>query len=95
MTVKIKRRIKLYLFILIVLVGIVIIVFNEKGILKYWKLKSEVNSVNEGIEKIDKENKQLEAEVDSLEKKIPAKIEKTAREKYNMIRKGEKVIEVK
>ena len=33
--------------------------------------------------------------IDSLKQKVPAKIEKTAREKYDMIRKGEKVIEVK
>lgn len=95
MASKIKRRIKLYLFILIVLVGSLVIIFNENGILKYLKLKNEVNSINKAIEKVDKENKQLKAEVDSLGKKIPAKIEKTAREKYNMIRKGEKVIEVK
>jgi len=39
---------------------------------------------------VNEENKSLRNEVDSLERKVPAKIEKTAREKYGMIRKGEK-----
>jgi cell division protein FtsB len=37
----------------------------------------------------------LEAEIDSLKRNVPAKIEKIAREKYNMIRPNEKKIEFK
>ena len=43
---------------------------------------------------IEKVNKILEAEIDSLKKKVPAKIEKIAREKYNMKRKNEQVIRI-
>ncbi|MFZ0452899.1 MAG: septum formation initiator family protein [Ignavibacteriaceae bacterium] len=63
--------------------------------MKYQNLKDDVKSLNEQITNTQKENKELEGDIDSLQKEIPAKIEKTAREKYNMIRKGEKAIKVK
>jgi cell division protein FtsB len=46
------------------------------------------------MQDVNEQNKSLKNEVDSLERKVPAKIEKTAREKYGMIRKGEKAIEI-
>ena len=69
-------------------------IFNESGVLKYLKLKQQVKSLNEQISDVDKDNKQLQSEIDSLNNKVPAKIEKTAREKYGMIRKGEQTIKI-
>jgi cell division protein FtsB len=40
------------------------------------------------------ENVRLKNEIDSLQKKVPAKMEQVAREKYNMKRKDETLIEV-
>ncbi|MCL5029064.1 MAG: septum formation initiator family protein [Bacteroidetes bacterium] len=57
-------------------------------------MRSQIKSLNEQISDVDKDNKQLQAEIDSLQKKVPAKIERIAREKYGMIRKGEKTIQV-
>lgn len=85
---------KIYIFLILFLIGLAFLFFNEFGILKYQTLKNDVKSLNEQITKTKKENKALEESIDSLQKKIPAKIEKTAREKYHMIRKGEKVIHV-
>jgi cell division protein FtsB len=83
-----------FLFItLISIVGGVYLLFNEKGVIRYVELKNEVDNLNEQIEMLEKENKMLEGEIDSLKKKIPSKIERTAREKYDMIRPGEKKIE--
>ena len=90
-----SSKIKIYIFLILFLIGLAFLFFNEYGILKYKSLKNEVNSLNEQIINTKKENKALEGDIDSLQKKIPAKIEKTAREKYHMIRKGEKVIQVK
>ena len=53
-----------------------------------------MRGVKSQTEKVDKENKNLENEIDSLRKKIPAKIERTAREKYDMLRENEKAIKV-
>lgn len=90
-----NRNLKLYLFAIVFVIGVLIVLFNDQGLLKYLKLKDEVNTLKVDIENLQEENKKLEAEIDSLRQKVPAKIEKTAREKYDMIREGEKVIEVK
>ena len=84
-----------YLFITIILTGIFYLFFNEHGIIKYVKLNKEVESLNEQIGNLEEENINLKNEIDSLKKEIPAKIEQVAREKYDMIREGEKTIEVK
>ena len=92
--IKIKRKFVLYIFSAIILIGIIYILFNEHGAFKYYSLKSEVDSMKVELEKIKSENDRLKSEIDSLQKKIPAKIEQIAREKYNMKREGETVIEV-
>ena len=89
-----KKKFIFYIFIAIIVIGVTYILFNEHGALKYFSLKSEVDSMKVQLEKIKSENEQLRAEIDSLQKIIPAKIEQVAREKYNMKRKGETVIEV-
>jgi len=91
---KIKSNINILIFLVVFLVGLLILFFNESGIFKYLGLKSEVKSLKEQIDKRDKENKMLQAEIDSLRNKVPAKVEQVAREKYNMKRKNEKVIKI-
>ena len=89
-----KRKYVLYLFLTIVVIGIIYIFFNERGLVKYMGLKSRVDSIQVELEKIKLENVRLKNEIDSLQKKIPAKMEQVAREKYNMKRKDETLIEV-
>ena len=79
---------------IIFIAGIIFLFFNEYGIIRYIKLNNQGNELNEKINEVEKENKRLQAEIDSLENKVPAKIEKVAREKYNMIRPGERKIVV-
>jgi cell division protein FtsB len=89
-----NKKVRNYFFLLLFIVGLLFLFFNEQGVIKYLKLKSEVKDINTQIEKVEKENKRLKEEADSLKQKVPAKIERTAREKYNMIREGEKAIKV-
>ncbi|HSR18331.1 MAG TPA: septum formation initiator family protein [Ignavibacteriaceae bacterium] len=89
-----SKKTKFILLLTAFLTGAGFIVFNEYGFLKYLKLKSELNKINEKIEQTDKENKSLEAGADSLDRKVPAKIEETTREKYNMKREGEKSVKI-
>jgi cell division protein FtsB len=89
-----NKKVRNYFFLLLFIAGLIFLFFNEQGVIKYLKLKSEVKDINTQIEKVEKENKRLKDEVDSLKQKVPAKIERTAREKYNMIREGEKAIKV-
>ena len=89
-----KRKFVLYLFVVIIVIGIIYIIFNERGVSKYIGLKSQVDSMQIELEQVKLENERLKNEIDSLQKKIPAKMEQIAREKYNMKREGEIKIEV-
>jgi cell division protein FtsB len=89
-----KNKMIRYGFILLILIGSGFIFFNESGFIKYTRLKSEVQELRNEVNEMKLKNKNLEAEIDSLEKKNPAKIERTAREKYGMMKKGEKIIKV-
>ena len=89
-----KRKLIFYFFVFIVIVGTFYIILNEYGALKYMDLKNEVDSMRTELEKTKLENEQLTSEIDSLQKKIPAKMEQIAREKYNMKRDGEITIEI-
>lgn len=91
---KIKGKFFFYLFIVILLIGIIYIFFNEHGVIKYFGLKSKVDSMEVELKNVKLENERLKNEIDSLQKKIPAKMEQIAREKYNMKREGEIKIEV-
>ena len=92
--VKGKRKFVLYVFISIVIIGVIYIFFNERGAIKFYGLKSQVDSMQVELDKVKLENERLKNEIDSLHKKIPAKMEQVAREKYNMKREGEIKIEV-
>jgi cell division protein FtsB len=89
-----KINIKLIVLIIIFFVGTIGVIFNASGLLKFLRLQKEVNTFNNDIKKEMDENKALKNGIDSLERKVPAKIEKSAREKYGMARKGEKSVEV-
>lgn len=90
-----KINIKIVVVVILFFLGTLFLLFNEFGLLKYLKLKKEVNDYKREIEIVNEQSKSLKNEIDSLQRKVPAKIEKTAREKYGMIRKGEKAIEIK
>jgi len=89
-----KKKIVFYTFLLVVIVGLSYILFNEYGLFKYFKIKSELEAINLQIEELKVENKRLQNEIDSLKNKIPAKIEQTAREEYDMMRENEIKIDV-
>lgn len=89
-----KISIRWYILTLVVIAALAYLAFNDSGIVAYYKVKTELDTLRNGITTVTQENEQLAREIDSLEKKIPAKIERIAREKYNMSRPGEKVIEV-
>jgi len=88
------KKLSFYIFLVLFVIAVVFLFFNENGVFKYAKLQKEVHSMNEQIQKLQDQNKNLQAEIDSLQRKVPAKIEKIAREKYNMKRPGEKSIQV-
>lgn len=91
----ISKKIGLILFVVILIAGVGFIFFNNTGVVKYIKLKKQLDSLKVEIQNVDSVNEALRAEIDSLKRGDPAKIERVAREKYGMIRKGEKVYRMK
>ena len=90
-----SKKTRFYIIVAVVAIGTLYLLFNNYGIVKYVKVKSELEDLNSRITQLEEENRRLEAEIDSLKRNVPAKIEKIAREKYNMIRPNEKKIEFK
>jgi len=83
-------------YFLIFLLGVAIasyFMFNQYGILKYIELRSEQARIKSEIDMIENENNLLRRRIDSLNS-VDYAIEKVAREKYNLKRKGEKVIKI-
>jgi cell division protein FtsB len=89
-----KRNIVVFLVLFFIVLGALFIFFNENGYLKYIELKEKVADLQSRIDTLSYQNKRLEEEIDSLTRKVPAKIEQTAREKYDMLRKGEIKVEI-
>lgn len=67
------------------------ILFNDYGVINYLKLKYKLDELDSDIEYVENRIKKIEKEIDSLQNSN-FKLEKVAREKYNMIRKGEKTL---
>lgn len=89
-----NSKFRLILFLIIFVLGLLYLLFNNFGIIKYIKLKKEVDSLIQQTEEIKNENKRLEGEIDSLKRFDSSKIEQVAREKHNMIKPNEKKIDV-
>jgi cell division protein FtsB len=90
-----NKKTRFYIIVSVVVIGTLYLLFNNYGVIKYAKVKSELEDLNTRITQLEEENRRLEAEIDSLKRNVPAKIEKIAREKYDMIRPNEKKIEFK
>ncbi len=88
-----NNRIQKISYVLVAIVIIAILLINDNGVIKYFKLKNDVNHLNETIETTKKEIKELKLEIDSL-KTSDSKIEKVAREKYRMKYENETPVEI-
>jgi cell division protein FtsB len=88
------KKLSFYIAGIFIIVGIIFIIFNDNGIIRYMKLKDELYTLQMRIDSLHNQNKMLENQIDSLTRKVPAKIEQTARENYDMIRPGEIKVEV-
>ncbi len=100
--VKNKKKVKkrrpslnsgLLLVLSILLILILAFFFADRGMVKYWQARDERDELLREIEELKIRKKQLLLEKELLENDRQY-IEKVAREKYKMKKKGEKVYEV-
>ncbi len=77
-----KQFPKLVYFIVLVLI-VAFLLFNNNGLIKYFKLNNELSNLRSKIEKANAKIKLLDMQIDSL-KNSTVKIEKVARERYRM-----------
>ena len=88
-----KPKILFAIYFLFIILLIVFLFFNDSGVIKYMSLKNKVEDLNTEIQETEKQIKDLEMEIDSLQNS-DAKIEQVAREKYNMQRADEKAYKI-
>lgn len=88
-----NKKIKFYIILLVVFVGAMYLLFNSYGLVKYIKLENQLEELNTRITELELENRKLVAEIDSLKRSVPSKIEKLAREKYGMMKPNEIKVE--
>ena len=72
---------------------IIIFIFGDHGLLKLYKIKNERQLIQKKIASLREERKKLKTEKIKIENDLNY-IEKIAREKYKMVKPGEKIIKV-
>lgn len=92
MRFRLKKRSYILLISIAVVAGLFFL-FYKFGIMKYYDLSNQKDELQRKVDEVNLENERLRAEIDSL-KTSDAKIEKVAREKYHMLRPGEKAFKV-
>ena len=88
-----KKLVQRIIVVLLLLSVIGYLVFNENVLLKYMKLKNEIKQLQIQIDSADQKLKTLQQEIDSLQTS-QEKIEKVARERYDMKYPDENVIKI-
>ena len=84
-----KDRLLTWLYFVILIFLVLFLFFNKYGLLKYFELKSEIQSIEQEIERSKNEIEELDKSIKSLESS-DAELEKVAREKFHMKKKNEK-----
>ena len=80
-------------FPIIMVLGVMLLFFNDMGIVKWSQLKQERLHIQTEIDRLLLEEKDLTAELDRLENDGEY-IKKIARERFHMVMPGEKVFRV-
>ena len=72
---------------------IIIFIFGDHGLIKLYKIKSQRKKVQNHIAQLRKEREKRKEEKNKIENDLDY-IEKIAREKYKMVKPGEKIFKV-
>ena len=77
-----------------VFLGLLLFTFNDLGLLKWYSLNRDKARIQAEIDQLLKREVELTVEIDKL-KNDDAYLEKIARERFQMVRPGEKVFRVR
>ena len=72
---------------------IIIFIFGDHGLIKLYKIKSQRKKVQNHITQLREEREKKKEEKNKIENDLDY-IEKIAREKYKMVKPGEKIFKV-
>ena len=81
------------LVFLICLSLIIVFIFGDHGLLKLYKIKQKRGKIQENIKLLREEREKIASEKSKIENDLDY-IEKIAREKYKMVKPGEKIFKV-
>ena len=81
------------IFPIILVFGGMLLLFSDMGIVKWYQLRQERHNIQAEIERLILEEKEFTAELDRLENDDEY-IKKIARERFHMVKPGEKVFRV-
>jgi cell division protein FtsB len=84
-------RIALGVFGLLTIAVLVLTVFNDKGMLQVRAQSKKLTTIEDDVNAIDAENKQLTKEIQAL-RTDPTTIERLAREELKLVKPGEIVL---
>tara|TARA_B100000315_G_scaffold159184_1_gene147711 strand:- start:1170 stop:1496 length:327 start_codon:yes stop_codon:yes gene_type:complete len=81
------------IFLIILILGGILLLFNDMGIVKWYQLKQERRHIQAEIDRLILEEKDLTTELVHLENDGEY-IKKIARERFHMVKPGEKVFRI-
>ena len=81
------------IFPIILILGGILLIFNDMGIIKWYQLRQERHQIQTEIDRLILKEKNLTAELDRLENDDEY-IKKISRERFHMVKPGEKVFRV-
>lgn len=86
-----KPNISRIIIYAVVIVIVAYLTFNDNGLIKFMKLKSEISTLKSEIKNTESDLVKIEQKINMI-KTNKDSVEKIAREKFNMKSKQEKVI---
>tara|TARA_Y100000996_G_scaffold3664_1_gene3556 strand:+ start:289 stop:612 length:324 start_codon:yes stop_codon:yes gene_type:complete len=89
-----KKSIKSYIALLICTIFFMILVFNDFGLVTYFELKNKHTNLDREINQLFVQQNNLRLEIDRLQTDQDY-IEQIAREKFMMVKPGERIYRVK
>lgn len=88
------KRFSFWISILIIVVILLVLTFSNQGFYDHYLQKKKLSELESRIDSLKKINDSLKTEIEYL-KSYTEKIEQVAREKYGLIKPGEKIYKIR